>query len=481
MTGARSTGKQTTADEVLVNFTFDEIEIGQTASLTRTLGESEVDLFATISGVSETGQDTTEDDQAGPRVKRMMGHSLWGGALISAVIGTQLPGPGALLLRESLRFRGAVNIGDTITAKAKVAAKHPDRHVIVLDVVCYNQDGDDVLTGSVEAIAPEEKIRRPRMSQADLRLESHDGHAQLLAKCAGLPPLHTAIVHPCDAPSLEGAIDAAKADLIVPVLVGPEAKIRAAAKKAGIDLSGVRLVDAEHSHDAAFKSAALARDGEVKALMKGSLHTDEIMSAVLRRSSGLRTERRVSHVYVIMVARYPKPLLITDAAINIYPTLEDKVDICQNAIDVAQALGVEQPKVAVISAAETINPKIRSTLEAASLCKMAERGQITGGLVDGPLAFDNAINQEAALLKGLRSPVAGQADILLVPDLESGNMAAKQLAYMANADAAGLVVGARVPVILTSRADTVRTRFASCAVAVLMATALDKKRAVGHA
>jgi len=464
-----------TSDEVLVNFTFDEIVLGQTASLTRTLGQSEVDLFATISGASESGQADEDDEHPGQRVKRVMGHSLWGGTLISAVVGTRLPGPGTLLLGESLRFRGAVNIGDTITAKVKVTAKHLERRIIELDVVCYNQDGDDVITGSVEVIASEEKIRRQKRAPAQLRLEINNGHEQLLAKCAGMPPLRTAVVHPCDVSSLEGAIEAAQADLIVPVLVGPEAKIRAVAKEGRIDLAKAELVHAEHSHDAAEKAVALARDGNVKALMKGSLHTDELMGAVVRRSSGLRTERRISHGFIIMTARYPKALVITDAAINIYPTLEDKVDICQNAIDLALALGVEEPKVAVISAVETINPKIRSTLEAACLCKMAERGQITGGLVDGPLAFDNAINRESALLKGIKSPVAGQADILLVPDLEAGNMAAKQLAYMANAESAGIVLGARVPIILTSRADNARTRFSSCAVAVLMAAALEKK------
>ena len=293
-------------------------------------------------------------------------------------------------------------------------------------------------------------------------------HQELIQRTRGLTPIRTAIVHPVDTVSLLGAIEAAKEKLIVPVLVGPEAKIRAAAEQEKLDLSGCELVPVEHSHAAAAQAVALARDHKVEALMKGSLHTDEFMGAIVNEEK-LRTGRRMSHVFVVDAPDYPRPLFITDAAINIYPTLEDKVDIVQNAIDLAHALGLERPKVAILSAVETVTSKIKSTIDAAALCKMADRGQITGGILDGPLAFDNAVSAEAAKTKGIVSPVAGQADIFVVPDLEAGNMLAKQLEYLAEAEIAGIVLGARVPIILTSRADKTLARLGSCAIALLLA------------
>jgi phosphotransacetylase len=293
----------------------------------------------------------------------------------------------------------------------------------------------------------------------------------LIERCATLEPVTTAVVHPCDESSLTGAVEAAEADLIRPILVGPEAKIRGVAEQFGLDLSPYRLVDAPHSHAAAAKAVEIVAAGEAETLMKGSLHTDELMAEVVRKDGGLRTERRISHAFIMDVPTYPKPLVVTDAAINIFPDLETKRDIVQNAIDMAHALEVKLPKIAILSAVETVTPKIPSTIDAAGLCKMADRGQITGGLLDGPLAFDNAISKEAAEIKGIRSEVAGDADILVVPDLEAGNMLAKQLSFLANADAAGVVLGARVPIMLTSRADTVRARMASCAIAVCLAHA----------
>jgi phosphotransacetylase len=289
----------------------------------------------------------------------------------------------------------------------------------------------------------------------------------LLERCRALDPIPTAVAHPCEQTALAGAIDAAGKGLITPILVGPSAKIREIAAAAGIDLGTTRIVDAPHSHAAAAKAVELVRLGEARLLMKGSLHSDEILGAVLAREVGLRTGRRLSHVFIMDVPTYHKVLIVTDAAINITPTLEDKVDICQNAIDLAIALGIARPKVAILAAVETVNSKMPSTIDAAALCKMADRKQITGGVLDGPLAFDNAISAEAARVKGITSEVAGDPDILLVPDLEAGNMLAKQLTFLANADSAGLVLGARVPVILTSRADSVRSRIASCAVAVM--------------
>ncbi|WP_166143632.1 bifunctional enoyl-CoA hydratase/phosphate acetyltransferase [Methylosinus sp. RM1] len=289
----------------------------------------------------------------------------------------------------------------------------------------------------------------------------------LLERCRAMRPIRIGVVHPCDAVSIEGALAARDRGLITPVLVGPRAKLAAAAAAANLSLEGVEIVDAPHSHAAADNGVELVRRGELEALMKGSLHTDELMGAVVREGTGLRTERRVSHVFVLDVPNYCKPLLVTDAAINIAPTLAEKRDIAQNAIDLAHALGIERPKLAVLSAVETVDAKIPSTIEAAALCKMADRGQITGADVDGPLAFDNAISPEAAKAKGIVSNVAGYADILLVPDLEAGNILAKQLVYLADAEDAGIVLGARVPIVLTSRADGVRARIVSCALAQL--------------
>ena len=293
----------------------------------------------------------------------------------------------------------------------------------------------------------------------------------LLERCRAFERVVTAVAHPCEETALTAAVDAAARGLIAPILVGPAARLREIARASGIDLGSYRVVDVPHSHAAAARAVELVRQGEAQLLMKGSLHSDELLGAVVARETGLRTGRRLSHVFIMDVPTYHKVLIVTDAAINIAPTLEDKVDICQNAIDLAIAFGVKRPKVAILAAVETVNSKMRSTLDAAALCKMADRQQIIGGILDGPLAFDNAISAEAAKVKGIRSDVAGDPDILLVPDLESGNMLAKQLSFLANADSAGIVIGARVPIILTSRADSVRSRIASCGVAMLAAHA----------
>ena len=303
---------------------------------------------------------------------------------------------------------------------------------------------------------------RPRIGRR------HEKYEQLLEMAKELPPLTTAVAHPCDESSLTGAVDAARLGLLVPLLVGPADVIREAAAKAGLDISPYEIVEAPDSHESARRAVQLVRQGRAGALMKGALHTDELMGAVVDRERGLRTSRRLSHCFVMDVPAYQEPLTITDAAINIAPTLEEKADIVQNAIDLALALGIAEPRVAILSAMETVNPKVPSTIDAAALCKMADRGQITGGVLDGPLALDNAINAEAARIKGISSAVAGHAHVLVVPDLEAGNMLAKSLSFLAQADAAGIVLGARVPIILTSRADSVEARLASCAVAVLL-------------
>lgn len=300
---------------------------------------------------------------------------------------------------------------------------------------------------------------------------STDKYAMLLARCEGLPPIPTAVAHPCDYSSLDGALEAARLGLIVPILVGPAARIRAVAAEHGLALGDTEIIDAPHSHASAEGAVDLVRTGKAEMLMKGSLHSDELLHAVARGASGLRTERRLSHVFAMDVPNYHKPLFITDAAVNIFPTLNEKADIARNAIDLVRVLGIERPKVAILSAVETVTDKIPSTIDAAALCMMSLRGQIEGGILDGPLAFDNAISKAAAETKGIKSEVAGDPDILLVPDLEAGNMLAKQLTFLAGAEAAGIVLGARVPVILTSRADSVRARIGSCAIAVLLAHA----------
>ena len=299
----------------------------------------------------------------------------------------------------------------------------------------------------------------------------HEKYQRLIERCDRLPPTPAAVAHPCDASSLQAAIDAAKVGLISPVLVGPTARIREVAAKLGLDIAAYPVVDAAFSHDSAEKAVELVRAGKAEALMKGSLHTDELMGAVVKRDTGLRTARRISHCFIMDVPGHTDPLIITDAAVNIAPTLKEKVDIVQNAIDLAHDLGATEVRVAILSAMETVNPDVPSTLEAAALCKMADRKQITGALVDGPLALDNAISPEAARIKKIDSPVAGRANVLVVPDLEAGNMLAKSLTFLAGADAAGIVLGARVPIILTSRADSLIARFASCAVAALVAKA----------
>ncbi|MCW2237777.1 phosphate acetyltransferase [Azospirillum canadense] len=458
------------SNAMIENVTFEEIRIGQQASLSRRLTMSDIELFATVSGDINPAH-LDEEYAADSLFHKVIGHGMWSGSLISAVLGTLLPGPGTIYMGQDLRFKRPVGLGDVITVTVTAKEKHDEKNIVVFDCVARNQDGKEVVSGLAEVIAPTKKVRRAAHELPQVQVIRHDGHDELLRKTESLPPVPTAVVHPCDESSLKGAVEAAEANLIDPVLVGPASKIKSVADQYGLDISRYRIVDVPHSHASAETGVKLARVGECEAVMKGSLHTDELMAEVVRKETGLRTGRRLSHVFVMNVPTYPRTLLITDAAINIYPTLEDKVDIVQNAIDLAKVLGVETPRVAILSAVETVNPKIASTLEAAALCKMADRGQIKGGILDGPLAFDNAISAEAAKTKGITSDVAGKADILLVPDLEAGNMLAKQLSFLANSDAAGIVLGARVPIILTSRADNVRTRLASCAVAVLSAAA----------
>lgn len=453
--------------QYIENKTFDEINIGDSAELTRRLEAGDIEIFATMSGdVNPTHVDAeyTSSDM----FHKVIVHGMWGGALISAVLGSELPGPGTIYLNQTLAFRKPVGLGDTVTVRVTVTAKDAADQRVTLACLCLDQTGETVIEGEAEVTAPTAKVRRPRTALPDVHLHERGARFnQLIKATADLAPIRTAVVHPCDGLSLEGAMQAGARGMIIPILVGPRSKIEAAAREADLDISATEIIDVPHSHAAAETAVALAREGKVGMLMKGKLHTDELLAPVVDKLTGLRTERRISHVFALDVPSYPKPLLISDAAINTFPDLDAKRDIVQNAIDLALALGIEIPKVAILSAVETVTPTLPSTVDAAALCKMADRGQITGGQIDGPLAFDNAVSKAAAQTKGITSPVAGEADILIAPDLEAGNMIAKQLIYLAGADAAGLVLGARVPIVLTSRADGVMSRLASAAMAQL--------------
>jgi phosphate acetyltransferase/phosphate butyryltransferase len=450
------------------NRTFDELAIGDTHIYTRTLTPEDFERFARAAGeldpaAVESGLVTTNGFEA------IAGAAGWAGALAASVIAGQFPGLGSQLVRQSLADQGPAAPGDVVTLAISLRAKGEGRRV-TLDLRAVNQRGEAILSGSAEVVAPAEKIARGRVRGRSGEIhETGRRYRQLLELVRGFKPLRTAVVHPCDEASLVGAVEAARETLIEAVLVGPEAKIRRAAELANVDLAGFEIVGAPHSHAAAVAAVAMAREGKVEALMKGALHTDELMRAVVDATLGLRTARRVTHVFAIDAPNYPRPLFITDAAVNIYPNLLDKRDIIQNAIDMVRALGVITPRVAILSAVETVSPDIRSTIDAAALCKMADRGQITGGILDGPLAFDNAISEEAALAKGIVSQVSGRAEILVAPDLEAGNMLAKQLEYLADAQMAGIVLGARVPIMLTSRADKTMSRLGSCAIGLALA------------
>ncbi len=440
--------------------------LGDSAVIERTLSSEDAQLLAALYTIHAQPLDPARIDAA--HWPGAVGHGAWGAALISIVLGTRLPGPGTICTDQQLRFLAPVAIGDTLTVRIRVTARDPATQRLGFACVGVNQHGTTVIEGNVEVLAPAQRIEYPRTSLPEVRLLDSNGQS-LLERAQVLGAIRVAVVHPCDATSLGAALEARRAGLIEPVLVAPRAKLEGIARGAALDLSGVEIVDVPHSHAAAVKAVELAASGQVDALMKGSLHTDELMTAVVAAASHLRTARRISHCYLMHTSAYPRPFIITDGAVNIAPTLEDKADIVRNAIDLAHIVGVALPRVAILAAVETVNPRMQATLDAAALCKMADRGQIVGAILDGPLAFDNAISAAAARIKGIVSDVAGSADILLVPDLESGNMLAKQLEYLGGAASAAVVLGARVPIVLTSRADSRESRIASCALASLIA------------
>jgi phosphate acetyltransferase len=453
----------------LRNVTYEEIRVGEEASVTRTISADDLQLFAVVSGnVNPRHLDEAfARDQDGGRI---VAPAMLGAAAVSAVLGNRLPGPGTIYRRQDLRFERPLYVGDELKIYLQVTEKRP-HNVVEFDCLGVNQDGERIFFGVAEVIAPERSVEVSAARLPDVQLIRHAKFRDLIERCRQLEPVRTAVVHPCDESAIRAACEAAIDGLIAPVLVGPRSKIVAASQQAGVDCSAFTIVDVAHSHEAAAAAVDLVKRGEAEMLMKGSLHTDELMAAVVARDAGLRTARRISHCFVMDLPTYDELLIVTDAAINIVPTLEEKIDIVQNAIDLAGALGIRPVRVAVLSAVETINARMPSTLEAAALCKMADRGQIRGAQLDGPLALDNAINLHAARLKKIASPVAGRANVLLVPDLNAGNMLAKSLSFLADADAAGIVLGARVPVVLTSRADSVEAKQTSCAVGVLVAAA----------
>jgi phosphate acetyltransferase len=459
---------ETPVTQMIENTTYDEISIGQVARMARQLTIADIQAFAAVSG--DINPAHLDADYANDTIFHgVIAHGMWSGALISALLGTEFPGPGTIYINQDLHFIRPVRIGDTLTVTVTVTAKDDDKKRLTLQCEVLNQHSEKVVTGTAIVMAPTQKVKRPRSIAPHIQLFNPEVRFNaLLARGKGLDPVRCAVVHPCDKESLSGALGSARYNLIIPVLVGPKDKINKVAQEARLDISACELIDAPHSHAAADIAADLAASRQIEILMKGSLHTDELLHAVLCRPT-LRTGRRMSHVFRFDVPMYPKPLMVTDAALNIRPSLSEKVDIISNAIDLAHILGIEHPKVAILSAVETVNPDIPSTLDAAALCKMADRGQIKGGILDGPLAFDNAISMQAARIKNIVSEVAGDADLLVCPDLESGNMLAKQLEYLAGATGSGLVLGAQVPIALTSRADGPATRVASALLALLAA------------
>jgi phosphate butyryltransferase len=448
----------------LVNRTYDELQVGDVAELRRLITADDLYVFAVASG-NTNPMHLQDSDLDGNGATERVAPGMFVASLISAVLGTKLPGPGTLYCRQVIDFLARAHAGDEVVVRAEVLAK-TDGVVRLKTEVRRITDDAVILTGEAEVLAPTEKFDREGVEVPGLVVQRHRHFEALLERARPLQALPTAVVCPDDANSLGGALLAAKESIITPILVGSEAGIRKAAQEMGADLTGIEVIDVPGDTAAAERACALVHEGRAAAVMKGHLHTDDLLRAMLDKENGLRIGRRFTHVFVMDVPGQPEPLFVTDAAINIAPDLPTKVDICQNAIDLARSLGMD-PRVGVLSAVETVNPAIQSSIDAALLSKMADRGQITGGQVEGPLAMDNAVDMAAARTKGLTGNVAGRANILVVPGLDAGNMLAKQLAFMSHAEGAGLVLGAKVPVILNSRSDSPMSRLASCAVAAI--------------
>jgi len=464
-----------TVSEFIENRTYDEIQVGDTSVLTRTLRPEDIQLFAIMSGDVNPAHVDPEYARSS-MFHEVIAHGMWGGALISTVLGTEFPGPGTIYISQTLKFSRPVKVGDTVTITITCMQKFDHNKHILFDCKCMNQDGLKVISGEAEVLAPSEKIKRTRMAMPEITISDRDArYRRLYGRAQGLKSMRAAFVQPCDAASLQAAFSVRDTGLIEPLLVGPEAQIRALIERHQLKLGTTRIVNVPHALAAAARAVELARKGDVEALVLGTLTTAELLKEAIA-PGGLRTSRRMSHVLYIDVPSYPRPLFITDMMVNIEPTLQHKVDIVQNAIEFAHLMGVAEPKVAVLAGIETVTPRMRATLDAAALCKMADRGQILGGLVDGPLGFDNAVSIVSAREANLKSAVAGNADILLAPDLESGNMLAKQLEHLSDAISGGVVLGGRVPIVLAERGDSVESRIASCVLALVVANDLRARR-----
>lgn len=450
------------------NKTYDEIKVGDEAAYKRVLTAEDLYVFAHASGNLNPMHMPPD---AGEGAHEVVAPSMWIGALVSAALGNTLPGAGTLYRAQSFKFLNRAHVGDELTVKVRVREKLPE-NALIIDTTVSGRGGDPIAEGVAEVLAPLRKVKFEDTRMPRLLVKQHRQFDQLLEKARGLPPLRTAVVAPEAEHALTGAVQAARLKIIEPILIGDPARIRKAAKAAGCKIDGFEIVEAATGNAAAAAAVALVHAGKADALMKGHLHTDELLAHVLKKDGGLRGYQRLSHVFVMDVPGLDHLLFVSDAAINIAPTLEEKVAIIQNSIDLAASLGLKQPKVAVLSAVETPTAKIPSSLDAAILSKMAERGQIRGGIVDGPLAMDNAVDLAAARTKGITSEVAGRADILIAPNLEAGNILAKELTFIAHAEAAGIAIGAKVPVILTSRSDSEKARTVSCAIAALHHAAL---------
>jgi phosphotransacetylase/acyl dehydratase len=449
----------------LVNRTFDELQPGDTAELRRLITQDDLYGFASVSG-NYNPMHLSSADADGDGRPDAVAPGMFVASLLSAVLGSHLPGPGSMYRRQGLEFHESVRAGDELVTRVTVLSKAGPGEVTLATEIRRVADDALVLSGEAVVVAPTVKFDRDDIEVPGLIVQRHRHFEAFLDMARPLPALSTAVVCPDEANALEGALLAMRESIITPILVGRGPAIRAAAAELGADLAGIEIVEAASPAEAAATACALVHQGRAAAVMKGHLHTDDLLKPMLDRDLGLRIGRRFTHVFVMDVPGQPHPVMVTDAAINIAPDLLTKVDICQNAIDLALSLGME-PKVGVLSAVETVNPAIQSSIDAALLSKMADRGQIKGGMVEGPLAMDNAVDLAAARSKGLKGGVAGQANILVVPGIDAGNMLAKQLAYISHAEGAGLVLGARVPVILNSRADSSMSRLASCAVAAI--------------
>lgn len=443
--------------DLLENRTFDELAVGDTAALDKRLTLEDIKLFAVMSGDINPAHVDEEFARSG-FFHEQIAHGMWGGALISTLLGTQLPGPGTIYLGQTLRFRAPVMLGDRVHVSVTVTEKIPAKNQVLLACECRNQEGALVLDGEARVLAPREKISRPRAIMPSVRMAERGRLHELLADSRYSGPIAAAVVHPVDLESLTAVAKAAELGLISPVLIGPVTRIHQAASDIDLDLSGWTLIDVPHSHAAAEKAVSMAAAGEVTALIKGGLPADELLAAVMSAQSGLRTERIPCQVMAFDVPTYPRPLLIGDPQVNVHPDLFAKRDIVINAVELAHALEIPEPRVAMLSSSEAIDPKLASTLDAAAVCKMADRGQVQGAVVDGPMAFDTAISEATAKVRGVESPVAGQADILIAPDLEAASMLVKQLSHLADARGAGLLLGLRVPVVMSERDDDVATR-----------------------